>query len=46
MKEDLSIVKLNISSLKKPSFRRLNTQRHSKIAHESIFYAKDNVEYL
>ena len=42
MKEDLSIVKLNISSLKKPSFRRLNTQRHSKIAHPYITYNMQN----
>ena len=42
MKADLSIVKLNISSLKKPSFRRLNTQRHSKIAHPYITYNMQN----
>ena len=42
MKEDISIVKLNISSLKKPSFRRLNTQRHLKLAHPYITYNMQN----
>ena len=45
MKEDLSIVKLNISSLKKtviPPIKHTETLKNRS----SIFYAKDNAEYL